>query len=132
MGVDTGYLVNYVAEQLQTTADELCRQTKHKIKELLVSDVHNPNVLGATATTFDCIVTRFCIDSCSPDLASYKRAVKNVISYLKQGGYFLQMGFFNEAIDETTKVGYLCIVYDGWVISKIFNPEPRPYLNLQL
>ena len=43
----------------------------------------------------DAITTSLCLESACPDLPSYAKALKNVVSLLKPGGMLVLMGIFN-------------------------------------
>lgn len=45
---------------------------------------------------FDAIITRFCLDSCSPTLNLYDRAFENMRNVVKPGGYIIQIGFYDD------------------------------------
>ena len=98
------YVIENVAKLLVQTPEMLTKQTRDKMKKILQCDVHNSCPIEDKEMRFDAIITRFCIDSCSPDKESYTQAVRNVLGCLKDGGYFLQMGFF--AHETTQKVRY--------------------------
>jgi len=45
----------------------------------------------------DAITTSLCIESACPDVPSYAKALKNVVSLLKPGGMLVLMGIFNSS-----------------------------------
>ena len=45
----------------------------------------------------DAITTSLCIESASPDVPSYAKALKNVVSLLKPGGMLVIMGIYNSS-----------------------------------
>ena len=47
----------------------------------------------------DTISTSLCIEAASPDVPSYAKAVKNVVSLLKPGGKLVVMGIFKNPVE---------------------------------
>ena len=98
------YMIDFVAERHNMLAGDLTDMTRKKLKEVLDIDIHSKIPLTENRKKFDMIITRFCLDSCSPNLASYNEAVKNLMVHLKKDGYFLQMGFFDNQSLTCSKV----------------------------
>lgn len=115
MGFDNSYMINYVAKKMNISPNELEKQTRLKIKKVLRSDIHLEQPVQSGNNFFDGIITRFCVDSCSPNLPSYNKAIKNITNCLKNEGYFLQMGFFDHDSERHTKVfAFIFVNYFLW------------------
>ena len=46
----------------------------------------------------DAITTSLCLESACPDVPSYAKALKNLVSLLKPGGMLVLMGIFNSSL----------------------------------
>ena len=46
----------------------------------------------------DAITTSLCLESACPDVPSYAKALKNVVSLLKPGGILVLMGMFDSSL----------------------------------
>jgi len=103
-GFDYTYMVNYIAKLHGVTGDELANLTRENFQQVLTVDIHLENIfIDGNISNLDAVITRFTIDSCSPDLQSYNQAMKNVTKALKRDGIFLQMGFFDHHADSFEK-----------------------------
>ncbi|XP_066520064.1 phenylethanolamine N-methyltransferase [Hoplias malabaricus] len=76
------------------------------VTDVLPINVHQPCPLPAgslPSSGADCLVSSFCLESVSPDLASFTRALGHLSSLLKAGGHLLLIG----ALDESFYLGAL-------------------------
>ncbi|XP_030630871.1 phenylethanolamine N-methyltransferase [Chanos chanos] len=74
------------------------------VTDVLPVDVHQPYPLPPDAlppTGADCLVSCFCLESASPDLASFNRALGHLSSLLRKGGHLLLIG----ALEQTFYLG---------------------------
>lgn len=70
------------------------------MKRILPVDVHQPQPLGAGSGAplpADALVSTFCLEAVSPDLASFQRALGHVTSLLRPGGHLLLIGALEES-----------------------------------
>lgn len=70
------------------------------ITDILPIDVHRPHPLAQDALPAggaDCLVSCFCLESVSPDLAAFTRALGNIGGLLKPGGHLLLIGALGES-----------------------------------
>lgn len=70
------------------------------ITDILPIDVHRPHPLardGLPAGGADCLVSCFCLESVSPDLAAFTRALGNIGGLLRPGGHLLLIGALGES-----------------------------------
>ena len=58
----------------------------------------------------DAICTSLCIENASPDVPSYAKAVKNVVSLLKPGGMLVLMGVFDNAVYTVGHKVFKCLL----------------------
>lgn len=101
-------MVNYIAKLHGVTGEELANLTRKNFQQVLTVDIHLENIFkDGNISNLDAVITKFTIDSCSPNLQSYNQAMKNVTKSLKKDGIFLQMGFFNHHANSFEKVSLL-------------------------
>ena len=70
------------------------------VSDVLPIDVHHqcPLTTGAVPTCgADCLVSCFCLESVSPDLAAFTRALGHMSSLLRPGGHLLLIGALGES-----------------------------------
>jgi hypothetical protein len=58
----------------------------------------------------DAITTSLCLEVVSPDVPSYAKALKNVVSLLKPGGMLVLMGVFDNAMYTVGHKVFKCLV----------------------
>ena len=58
----------------------------------------------------DAICTSLCLEAASPDVPSYAKALKNVVSLLKPGGMLVLMGVFNNPVYTVGHKVFKCLV----------------------
>ena len=58
----------------------------------------------------DAICTSLCLESASPDVPSYTKALKNVVSLLKPGGMLVLMEIFDGAVYTVGHKVFKCLV----------------------
>ncbi|XP_005394372.1 PREDICTED: phenylethanolamine N-methyltransferase isoform X1 [Chinchilla lanigera] len=76
------------------------RQLRARVKRVLPIDVHQPQPLGTASPAplpADALVSAFCLEAVSPDLASFHRALGHVTTLLKPGGHLLLIGGLEES-----------------------------------
>lgn len=63
---------------------------RNKIKAVLACDVHQPNPLHPeTMGQFDAVCTSLALESSCKDLDQFRKAMKNVVSLITPGGFFI-------------------------------------------
>jgi hypothetical protein len=60
----------------------------------------------------DTICTSLCLEAASPDVPSYAKALKNVVSLLKPGGMLVLMGVFDNAMYTVGHKVFKCLVME--------------------
>uniref|UniRef100_G1PR98 Phenylethanolamine N-methyltransferase n=2 Tax=Myotis lucifugus TaxID=59463 RepID=G1PR98_MYOLU len=76
------------------------RQLRVRVKRVLPIDVHQPQPLGAGSLAplpADALVSTFCLEAVSPDLASFQRALDHITTLLRPGGHLLLIGALEES-----------------------------------
>ncbi|XP_075415760.1 phenylethanolamine N-methyltransferase [Tenrec ecaudatus] len=76
------------------------RQLRARVKRILPIDVHQPQPLGAGSPAplpADALVSTFCLEAVSPDLASFQRALDHITTLLRPGGHLLLIGALEES-----------------------------------
>ncbi|XP_008152036.2 phenylethanolamine N-methyltransferase [Eptesicus fuscus] len=76
------------------------RQLRARVKRVLPIDVHQPQPLGAGSPAplpADALVSTFCLEAVSPDLASFQRALDHITTLLRPGGHLLLIGALEES-----------------------------------
>ncbi|XP_008070866.1 phenylethanolamine N-methyltransferase, partial [Carlito syrichta] len=76
------------------------RQLRARVKRVLPVDVHLPQPLGAGSRAplpADALISAFCLEAVSPDLASFQRALGHITMLLKPGGHLLLIGGLEES-----------------------------------
>ncbi|KAL0984408.1 hypothetical protein UPYG_G00141030 [Umbra pygmaea] len=80
---------------------EKAARLRSVVSDVLSIDVHRPNPLPLDAQLpaagADCLVSSFCLESVSPDLASFDRALGHIGSLLRPGGHLLLIGALGES-----------------------------------
>lgn len=79
---------------------EKATKLRQVIADILPVDVHQPQPLGQDALPSggaDCLVSCFCLESVSPDLAAFIRALGNIGGLLRPGGHLLLIGALGES-----------------------------------
>ncbi|XP_003786465.1 phenylethanolamine N-methyltransferase [Otolemur garnettii] len=75
-------------------------QLRARVKRVLPVDVHQPWPLGTESPAplpADALVSTFCLEAVSPDLASFQRALDNITTLLRPGGHLLLIGAVEES-----------------------------------
>lgn len=75
-------------------------QLRARVKRILPIDVHRPQPLGAGGLAplpADALVSAFCLEAVSPDLASFQRALDHITTLLRPGGHLLLIGALEES-----------------------------------
>uniref|UniRef100_A0A7N6FLT5 Phenylethanolamine N-methyltransferase n=1 Tax=Anabas testudineus TaxID=64144 RepID=A0A7N6FLT5_ANATE len=83
---------------------EKAAKLRKVVKDVLPIDVHCPQPMAPDALPSggaDCLVSSFCLESVSPDLAAFNRALGHIGSLLRPGGHLLLIG----ALDESYYLG---------------------------
>nr|XP_011723610.1 phenylethanolamine N-methyltransferase isoform X1 [Macaca nemestrina] len=76
------------------------RQLRARVKRVLPIDVHQPQPLGTRSPAplpADTLVSAFCLEAVSPDLASFQRALDHITTLLRPGGHLLLIGALEES-----------------------------------
>ncbi|KAM4030393.1 phenylethanolamine N-methyltransferase [Anomaloglossus baeobatrachus] len=75
------------------------KRLREHVSRVIPVDVHQPSPLGQelVSGSVDCLVSSFCLEACSPDLASFQKALENVVGLLKPKGHFLWIGAIEES-----------------------------------
>ncbi|XP_035262150.1 phenylethanolamine N-methyltransferase [Anguilla anguilla] len=79
---------------------EKAARLRSVVTEILPIDVHRPSPLPPGSLPppgADCLVSSFCLESVSPDLASFRRALGHLSALLKPGGHLLLIGALGES-----------------------------------
>ncbi|KAG9350094.1 hypothetical protein JZ751_026447 [Albula glossodonta] len=79
---------------------EKAARLRSVVTEILPIDVHQPSPLPPgtlPSPGADCLVSSFCLESVSPDLASFTRALGHLSALLKTGGHLLLIGALGES-----------------------------------
>ncbi|XP_030638919.1 phenylethanolamine N-methyltransferase-like [Chanos chanos] len=74
---------------------EKAQRLRSVVTDVLPIDVHQPHPLLPEAlppSGADCLISCYCLESASPDLASFNRALGHISSLLRQGGHLLLIG----------------------------------------
>ncbi|XP_007940226.1 phenylethanolamine N-methyltransferase [Orycteropus afer afer] len=75
-------------------------QLRARVKRVLPIDVHQSQPLGAGSLVplpADALISTFCLEAVSPDLASFQRALDHITSLLRPGGHLLLIGALEES-----------------------------------
>ncbi|KAM6174641.1 phenylethanolamine N-methyltransferase [Erethizon dorsatum] len=75
-------------------------QLRARVKRVLPIDVHQPQPLGAASLAplpADALVSAFCLEAVSPDMASFCRALGHITTLLRPGGHLLLIGGLEES-----------------------------------
>lgn len=75
-------------------------QLRARVKRVLPVDVHQPLPLGAGSLAplpADALVSTFCLEAVSPDLAGFQRALDHITTLLRPGGHLLLIGALEES-----------------------------------
>lgn len=70
------------------------------VKDVLPVDVHRPLPMAQDAlppSGADCLVSCFCLESVSPDLSTFTRALGHIGKLLRPGGHLLLIGALEES-----------------------------------
>ncbi|KAM4844835.1 phenylethanolamine N-methyltransferase [Thomomys bottae] len=76
------------------------RLLRARVKRVLPIDVHQPRPLGEGSPAplpADALVSAFCLEAVSPDLASFQRALQHITTLLRPGGHLLLIGALEES-----------------------------------
>ncbi|KAL0597832.1 Phenylethanolamine N-methyltransferase [Plecturocebus cupreus] len=76
------------------------RQLRARVKRVLPIDVHQLHPLGAGSPAplpADALISAFCLEAVSPDLASFQRALDHITTLLRPGGHLLLIGALEES-----------------------------------
>ncbi|KAM9837926.1 phenylethanolamine N-methyltransferase [Aulostomus maculatus] len=79
---------------------EKAAKLRQVIRDILPIDVHRPQPLdpdALPAAGADCLVSCFCLESVSPDLPAFTRALGHVQKLLRPGGHLLLIGALGES-----------------------------------
>lgn len=79
---------------------EKAAKLRQVITDILPIDVHRPQPLAPDALPSagaDCLVSCFCLESVSPDLAAFTRALGHIGRLLRTGGHLLLIGALGES-----------------------------------
>ncbi|XP_013005070.1 phenylethanolamine N-methyltransferase isoform X2 [Cavia porcellus] len=76
------------------------QQLRARVKRVLPIDVHQAQPLGAACLVplpADALVSTFCLEAVSPDLASFRRALGHITTMLRPRGHLLLIGALEES-----------------------------------
>ncbi|XP_051926836.1 phenylethanolamine N-methyltransferase [Hippocampus zosterae] len=79
---------------------EKAAKLRQAITDILPIDVHRPQPLDPRvlpSAGADCLVSCFCLESVSPDLAAFTRALGHIGKLLRPGGHLLLIGALGES-----------------------------------
>lgn len=79
---------------------EKATKLRKVVKDILPIDVHCPQPVAPDdlpPAGADCLVSTFCLESVSPDLAAFTRALGHIGSLLRTGGHLLLIGALGES-----------------------------------
>lgn len=80
---------------------EKAARLRSVVSDILPIDVHLPRPLHPDSQLptagADCLVSCFCLESVSPDLASFTRALGHIRGLLRPGGHLLLIGALGES-----------------------------------
>uniref|UniRef100_A0AAY4ADX7 Phenylethanolamine N-methyltransferase n=1 Tax=Denticeps clupeoides TaxID=299321 RepID=A0AAY4ADX7_9TELE len=83
-----------------SAASDKASRLRSAVTDVLPIDVHRQQPLASGAlppTGADCLVSCFCLESVSPDVASFNRALGNISTLLRLGGHLLLIGALGES-----------------------------------
>ncbi|XP_006833728.1 PREDICTED: phenylethanolamine N-methyltransferase [Chrysochloris asiatica] len=75
-------------------------QLRARVKRVLPIDVHQSQPLGTGSLAplpADALVSTFCLEAVSPDLASFQQALDHITTLLRPGGHLLLIGALEES-----------------------------------
>ncbi|KAM6163023.1 phenylethanolamine N-methyltransferase [Rhynchocyon petersi] len=75
-------------------------QLRARVKRVLPIDVHQSQPLGPGSLVplpADALISTFCLEAVSPDLASFQRALDHITTLLRPGGHLLLIGALEES-----------------------------------
>lgn len=82
---------------------------RSKVHGVLPCDIFETNVIPTKIQTdFDVVTTFFCIEYATVNAAEYQKAVKNVTSLIKPGGFFVMGGVMNSTWCSFGGIRYSC------------------------
>lgn len=74
------------------------RRLRERLRRILPIDVHRPEPLGAPLRPrADALLSAFCLEAVSPDLAAFQRALTHVGNLLRPGGHAVLLGALGES-----------------------------------
>nr|XP_015103400.1 phenylethanolamine N-methyltransferase isoform X2 [Vicugna pacos] len=76
------------------------RQLRARVKRILPIDVHQHQPLGTGSLAplpADALVSAFCLEAVSPDLASFQKALDHITTLLRPEGHLLLIGALEES-----------------------------------
>ncbi|XP_062860052.1 phenylethanolamine N-methyltransferase [Trichomycterus rosablanca] len=79
---------------------EKAEKLRSVVSDVLPVNVHHPSPFPSgslPACGVDCLVSSFCLESVSPDLQSFTRALRNLTGVLRSGGHLLLIGALGES-----------------------------------
>ncbi|XP_064455844.1 nicotinamide N-methyltransferase-like [Ornithodoros turicata] len=73
-------------------AQDIGKRARRSIRHLVQCDVLRETILPAPYHSYDCVLTSLCLEAAVSDLVSYKRALRNVVRYVRPGGTIIVIG----------------------------------------
>ncbi|XP_030641322.1 phenylethanolamine N-methyltransferase-like [Chanos chanos] len=74
---------------------EKAQRLRSVVTDVLPVDIHQPNPLPLDAlppSGADCLISCYCLEASSPDLASFNKALGHIAGLIRQGGHLLLIG----------------------------------------
>lgn len=94
----SNFVINFFCRPSEWT--EKAAKLRRVIKGILPIDVHRPQPMAPDALPSagaDCLVSSFCLESVSPNLAAFNRALGHIGRLLRPGGHLLLIGALGES-----------------------------------
>lgn len=100
--VQDKYLLKYLILSVSSPAawTEKAERLRSVVTDVLPINVHQPSPLptgSLPSSGADCLVSSFCLESVSPDLSSFTRALGHLSGLLRAGGHLLLIGALGES-----------------------------------
>ena len=92
------------AEQMETFVRE-------KVKNIYYIDVTQDKPLGENTSTFDVILTSYCLESAVADFPSYRQCFHNIAQLVNKGGFLIMAGVIGGKYYQVNNYKYKSVQY---------------------
>lgn len=92
--------MNLMFSRSSSAWQEKAERLRSVVTDVFPVNVHHSNPFPAgslPASGADCLLSCFCLESVSPDVSSFTRALENLCSLLLSGGHLLLIGALGES-----------------------------------